>query len=84
MRMPNLTNSEGVRAWIKACGFRTDEEAYTAMGWNYRTYYRYKANGIPGRALGEAIKAQMVKALEERAPKRKSAKVMRKISKTRH
>ncbi len=73
----DATKPEGFQAWVRACGFGTDEEAYASMGWNYRTYYRYKAKGIPGRALGEAVKAQMAQALDAWRTDRKEQEVRR-------
>lgn len=40
---------QGIRDWIKACGFRNDMEASTALKVPFRTFGRWKSKGLPAK-----------------------------------
>lgn len=52
---------ESIRAWIKAAGFTSDQEAAAALDIPFRTFCRYKADGLPEGTAASVRSSHLVK-----------------------
>lgn len=59
-KKPSQGSPEWVEEWVKDCGFDTYEAAAIALETPARTFWRWKAEGLPTRSHGIHI----VKAME--------------------
>ncbi len=68
----DYTTSDGVKAWIKAAGFSSDVEAASHLGIPFRTFCRYKAEGLPMKH-GAAVRSSeyVIGLMEEILAERK-------------
>jgi hypothetical protein len=67
----DYTTAAGVKRWMLDCGFATTDEAITASGIHWRTFYRYLNKGLPRGLAGELIRSKMQRILSARQASRK-------------
>jgi hypothetical protein len=73
--MNNQTKSLSVRyrtdggfdKWMEDCNFLTNDEAIKALEVNTRTWFRWKANGVPKGWMGDWLIRRMVEIQQRRA-----------------
>lgn len=54
-RTEDFTTPEGVERWVSRCGFETYTQAAEALGVDWRTFWRYRTKGLPGKKTDTAI-----------------------------
>lgn len=60
-----------IKDWVKECAFPSDAEACQSIGVPFRTFGRWKANGVPSktpaaRLFSKTIEERMLRILERR------------------
>jgi hypothetical protein len=71
MAKPDYSSPNGIRNWTKNAGFTSDMEAAKALALPFRTFCRYKADGLPfgtnsAARSSEFIMRQMRQILEQK------------------
>lgn len=76
----DFLSPDGIKLWIRQCGFATDKEACKALKVPFRTFGRWKALGVPRQTTGskiysESILRRMETVLRHRIANGKAARV---------
>lgn len=50
---------DGIKQWMRLCGFEKHEQAANALGCNLRTWFRWLEKGLPSGLYGDLLVKEM-------------------------
>lgn len=70
-RTVNYHTPDGIEHWHRACGWETYNDAARALSTPIRSFFRWKAKGLPAGAHGGLVAERMARIQKQREKRKR-------------